>query len=65
MNMFLEFYVIIVFLVITILFFIWLGWKIRRWWKNFLFSLSKRRGRIGESEAIEILILSKLCADFS
>lgn len=36
----------------------WLGWRIRRWWKNFLFYLSKRRGRIGESEAIEILIRS-------
>ena len=54
----LEVYIIISIFIVLILFFIWLGWRIRRWWKNFLFSLSKRRGRIGESEAIEILMRS-------
>ena len=54
----LEFYIIFSIFIVLILFFIWLGWRIRRWWKNFLFSLSKRRGRIGESEAIEILMRS-------
>ena len=54
----LEVYITFSIFILLILFFIWLGWRIRRWWKNFLFSLSKRRGRIGESEAIEILMRS-------
>jgi hypothetical protein len=34
---------------------IWLGWKIRIWWKNFLFMLLRRRGRRGERVAIRLL----------
>ena len=34
----------------VIIFFIWLGWKIRLWWKNFLFSILKKRGRKGGKE---------------
>jgi hypothetical protein len=38
-----------------IIFFIWLGWKIRLWWKNFLFMLLKKRGRKGERNSIILL----------
>tara|TARA_B110000503_G_scaffold83797_1_gene127778 strand:- start:834 stop:1283 length:450 start_codon:yes stop_codon:yes gene_type:complete len=39
----------------VIIFFIWLGWKIRLWWKNFLFSILKKRGRKGERNSIRLL----------
>ena len=38
-----------------IIFFIWLGWKVRLWWKNFLFMLSRKRGKKGEMTAIKLL----------
>tara|TARA_B100000700_G_C14509841_1_gene608047 strand:- start:79 stop:528 length:450 start_codon:yes stop_codon:yes gene_type:complete len=38
-----------------IIFFIWLGWKVRLWWKNFLFMLSRKRGKKGEITAIKLL----------
>ena len=34
---------------------IWLGWKIRLWWKNFLFMLVRKRGTKGERKAIKLL----------
>ena len=40
---------------ICALLFIWLGWKIRLWWKNFLFMLLRRRGQKGEKAAIRLL----------
>ena len=33
----------------------WLGWRLRRWWKNILFSRLRRRGRQGETKALKIL----------
>ena len=33
----------------------WLGWRIRKAWKNFLFSRIRRRGQLGEENAIKIL----------
>ena len=48
----LLFAILITFLII---FFIWLGWKIRLWWKNFLFMLSRKRGKKGEMTAIKLL----------
>ncbi|MDC3088148.1 hypothetical protein OA505_00010 [Alphaproteobacteria bacterium] len=44
--------ILIAFLVI---FFIWLGWKIRLWWKNFLFMLVRKRGKKGERTSIQLL----------
>ena len=44
--------ILITFLVI---FFIWLGWKIRLWWKNFLFMLVRKRGKKGERTSIQLL----------
>ena len=44
--------ILITFLVI---FFIWLGWKIRLWWKNFLFMLVRKRGKKGERSSINLL----------
>ena len=44
--------ILITFLVI---FFIWLGWKIRLWWKNFLFMLVRNRGKKGERTSIKLL----------
>ena len=41
--------------VIILLFFMWLGWRIRKAWKNFLFSRIRRRGQLGEENAIKIL----------
>ena len=34
---------------------IWLGWKIRLWWKNFLFMMVRKRGKKGERNAIKLL----------
>ena len=38
-----------------VIFFIWLGWKIRLWWKNFLFMLVRKRGKKGERTSIQLL----------
>ena len=38
-----------------VIFFIWLGWKIRLWWKNFLFMLLHKKGRTGERSSIKVL----------
>jgi hypothetical protein len=38
-----------------IILFIWLGWKIRLWWKNFLFMLLRKRGKKGEQNSIMLL----------
>ena len=38
-----------------VIFFIWLGWKIRLWWKNFLFMLVRKRGKKGERTSIHLL----------
>ena len=47
---------ILLFVVIVFIFFIlWLGWRLRIAWKRFLFSLLKRRGRVGEDKAIKLL----------
>ena len=45
----------ILLILFLIVFFIWLGWKIRLWWKNFLFMLLKKRGRKGEKNSIKLL----------
>ena len=37
------------------LLFIWLGWKIRQWWKNFLFMLLRRKGKKGEKASMKLL----------
>ena len=37
------------------LLFIWLGWKIRIWWKNFLFMLLRRKGKKGEKASMKLL----------
>ena len=46
---------VVVLIIAAIVLFLWLGWKLRLAWKNFLFSLRIRRGRLGESNAIEFL----------
>ena len=47
---------LLLFVVIVFIFFIlWLGWRLRIAWKSFLFSLLKRRGRVGEDKAIKLL----------
>ena len=45
----------LILVIAAILFFLWLGWKLRLVWKNFLFSLRKRRGKRGETKAIKLL----------
>ena len=42
-------------IILVVLFFIWLGWKIRIWWKNFLFMLLRKRGQKGEKVSIKLL----------
>ena len=37
------------------IFLIWLGWKIRLWWKNFLFMLVRKRGTKAERKAVKLL----------
>ena len=44
--------IIIIIIIITLLY---LGWKIRRAYKNFLFSLLKRKGKKGEKNAKKLL----------
>jgi hypothetical protein len=46
---------ILILSIILIAFFMWLGWRLRLWWKNILFSRSRKRGRQGEAEALKIL----------
>ena len=45
----------LILVILLILFFMWLGWRLRLWWKNVLFSRLRRRGRQGEETAIKIL----------
>lgn len=45
---------ILIYLILSVLL-IWLGWKLRLAWKNFLFRLTRRRGRKGEQKAKSIL----------
>ena len=42
-------------IIFVVLFLIWLGWKIRIWWKNFLFMLLRKRGKKGEINSIKLL----------
>ena len=51
----LEGLILIVLVIAAIVIFLWLGWKLRLAWKNFLFSRRMRRGRRGETNAIELL----------
>ena len=45
----------LILVIAAIVFFLWLGWKLRLAWKNFLFSLRKRTGKRGETKAITLL----------
>ena len=45
----------LIFIACLVIFFIWLGWKIRLWWKNFLFMLVRNRGKKGERSSINLL----------
>ena len=45
----------LILVIAAIVLFLWLGWKLRLAWKNFLFSMRMRRGRRGETNAIELL----------
>jgi hypothetical protein len=40
---------------VAVIVLLWLGWKLRLAWKNFLFFLVRRKGRIGETKAITLL----------
>ena len=42
-------------LLVFVLLILYLGWRIRRAWNNFLFYLIKRKGRKGEGIAVKIL----------
>ena len=42
-------------LIIFIILILYLGWRIRKAWKNFLFYLIKRKGRKGEGIAVKLL----------
>ena len=42
-------------LLVFVLLILYLGWRIRRAWKNFLFYLIKRKGRKGEGIAVKLL----------
>ena len=46
---------LLILIICLIMFFIWLGWKIRLWWKNFLFMLVRKRGKKGERTSIQLL----------
>ena len=40
---------------VAVVFFLWLGWRLRKAWKNFLLSLIRRRGKLGEKRAVKLL----------
>ena len=42
-------------LLVFLLLILYLGWRIRKAWKNFLFYLIKRKGRKGEGIAVKLL----------
>ena len=42
-------------LIIFVILILYLGWRIRKAWKNFLFYLIKRKGRKGEGTAVKLL----------
>ena len=42
-------------LIIFVILILYLGWRIRKAWKNFLFYLIKRKGRKGEGIAVKLL----------
>ena len=48
-------FLILIIVFILIIFLIWLGWKIRIWWKNFLFLLLRKRGKRGEKYSVKLL----------
>ena len=50
-----DFYLTLIAGSFIVLFILWLGWRLRIAWKNFLFSLVRRRGRIGEDVAVKLL----------
>ena len=45
----------LILVIVAIVFFLWLGWRLRLAWKNFLFSLRKKRGARGETKAVKLL----------
>ena len=47
--------ILVILIIAAVVFFLWLGWKLRLAWKNFLFSLRKRTGKRGEAKAIKLL----------
>ena len=47
--------ILVILIIAAAVFFLWLGWKLRLAWKNFLFSKRIRRGKRGEGDAIELL----------
>ena len=40
---------------IVVLLILWLGWKLRKVWQSFLFSLRRKRGAKGEIRAVRLL----------
>ena len=44
--------ILVILIIAAAVFFLWLGWKLRLAWKNFLFSKRIRRGKRGEGDAI-------------
>ena len=47
-------------LIVFIILILYLGWRIRKAWKNFLFYLVKRKGRKGEGFAVKLLKFNML-----
>ena len=45
----------LIFLLLSILLFLYLGWKLRKLYKNFIFSIFKFKGKKAEIEAIKLL----------
>ena len=46
---------IFILIISSIIFLIWLGWRIRKWWKNFIFFLLRIRAKKGERNSIKLL----------
>ena len=45
----------LILITVAVLLLLWLGWKLRITWKNFLLYLNRRKGKLGEQDAVNLL----------
>ena len=45
----------LILITVVVLLLLWFGWKLRIAWRNFLLYLNRRKGKIGEQDAVSLL----------